>query len=736
MFAAVLSALQVAPSNAASFLKSETVALVPDADGRTNNGGSFPTTGFPDGYAPSFSNVSLEDIRDAATNPIGSGFDTVVLNSVCDIGIFLADVQFKSRIESFVSNGGKLIIWDSECGITDYSQFALPFYTNNPGQQGAQGTLTDIEENTLSSANPTSPSYVDVAAVASQTDAVGDANVFTTFDPRWFVDLRAKNVSGVDGPAQAYANLGQGLVIYSGLDKDFLPGTSFDPAATDGTSHLNRIWLLELLQPWNPDNLPHDNPVLGGQNDDDGDGLPDTWESSQGRDLGGGLFDRTLHDAGARPDHKDIFVQIDYEVGASFDKATLKLIQDAFAKAPITNLDHTPGINVHFADGNILSATESDALRKTNGAPDWHKISERYKSDLQYHAYHYVLSTLWDSPDYTGISDDKPGQFIVVDDCGSRIEKAWFGLQQRARKSCGNPSMGHAATLMHELGHNLGLWHGGAPPKTSTDFNAADPYKPNYLSVMNYSFLKGGIPGIGVDYSRWGPDEVNKLDENSLAESDGVFAANPSKPFPANAKTVHYRPGDGGARQVAVGKPVDWNGKNGIEKSRVSGNIDWPNFERTPDSLFPFLSDKILLTSHDDWANLVYNGGVIGQVGKTYIAGPGIAAEMEPTPGLLRKIAAQIEPPSTMPTPVIVARSSESLTIQVRVSPSAEGSLSWAPVLNDGSEGESRVAATVPAGASNVVRFTVPRTSLVDAMGVSVTLETANWKVANAVRTN
>jgi hypothetical protein len=106
---------------------------------------------------------------------------------------------------------------------------------------------------------------VNDAAVATQTDAVGDANVFTTFDPGWFVDLRATNANGVDGPAQAYANLGQGLVIYSGLDKDFLPGGSFDPTATDGASHLNRIRLLELLQPWDPDNLPHANPVIGGR---------------------------------------------------------------------------------------------------------------------------------------------------------------------------------------------------------------------------------------------------------------------------------------------------------------------------------------------------------------------------------------------------------------------------------------------------------------------------------------
>ena len=71
---------------------------------------------------------------------------------------------------------------------------------------------------------------------------------------------------------------------------------------------------------------------------------------------------------------------------------------------------------------------------------------------------------------------------------------------------CGRPQ-GHsvgtilqqAGTLMHELGHALGLLHGG-----EEDVNN----KPNYLSVMNYSFQACGVPtsagllpGI-CDYSR------------------------------------------------------------------------------------------------------------------------------------------------------------------------------------------------------------------------------------------
>jgi hypothetical protein len=42
---------------------------------------------------------------------------------------------------------------------------------------------------------------------------------------------------------------------------------------------------------------------------------------------------------------------------------------------------------------------------------------------------------------------------------------------------------------MHELGHNLGLHHGG---------DVDDNGKPNYVSVMNYLYVNLGIPVIGT----------------------------------------------------------------------------------------------------------------------------------------------------------------------------------------------------------------------------------------------
>jgi hypothetical protein len=236
----------VRPTPASAIAASQKVALVPSASGSALNGGTMPTTGFPGGYAPVFTDVSLASIRDDAVDPL-TGFDTVALLQVCEIGTFLSNSQFNARITGFVNGGGKLIIWDSECETTDYSGFLFPFATNNPGAAGAQGTLSVAENDDLASADPTSPKYINAELVATDTDAVGDANVFTTKSSAWCTSMTGTNVNGVNGPLHNYARSGNGLVIYSGLDMDEIDEqTSFDPASTTGADHLARIWLNEL----------------------------------------------------------------------------------------------------------------------------------------------------------------------------------------------------------------------------------------------------------------------------------------------------------------------------------------------------------------------------------------------------------------------------------------------------------------------------------------------------------
>jgi len=76
-----------------------------------------------------------------------------------------------------------------------------------------------------------------------------------------------------------------------------------------------------------------------------------------------------------------------------------------------------------------------------------------------------------------------------------------------------------AATTLHELGHNLNLWHGGLPAiwgdKAAGTTSFFEPNcKPNYLSSMSYLYQVHGLfddaGGIHLDYSHAGFDTLNE----------------------------------------------------------------------------------------------------------------------------------------------------------------------------------------------------------------------------------
>jgi hypothetical protein len=126
-----------------------------------------------------------------------AAYDTVVLNvasnaMACNTNNLSA--QAKTDLINWVFGGGKLIIYDSECypGPIDYSWLPYPFSTANPGALGAQGTLTVVEDNLLSTkvGDPTCTGAgasdlhcIDVDYLGTYSDAVGDMNVLTTVDP-------------------------------------------------------------------------------------------------------------------------------------------------------------------------------------------------------------------------------------------------------------------------------------------------------------------------------------------------------------------------------------------------------------------------------------------------------------------------------------------------------------------------------------------------------------------------
>jgi hypothetical protein len=351
--------------------------------------------------------------------------------------------------------------------------------------------------------------------------------------------------------------------------------------------------------------------AVGAEVDTDGDGLLDDWETN-GLHVTVGGVDKfvNLPAMGADPLHKDIFVEADYMTGHQPIATSIWVIADAFENAPVPNPDGTTGIHLHvdygpsapliWEPGNWGSLSQADELvHQTNLGTcpgpsfdyDWSAfdtIKNSHFATERAAVFHYNVwahSLCADYGSTSGISRNGSGtafgsgasDFIVslggwTDDVGSAYE--------------------HAGTFMHELGHNLGLMHGGGDHTQ---------WKPNYISVMNYAFQTRGlfIGGSGgyFDYSRY---DLPDLNENSLSEATGIGA-------PVAIGTYHFC-GLDDMRPDTDASSVDWNCDGDQTDTGLSYNINqgmsWNN-NTTLDTL----------TTQNDWVNLVYSGGAIGAPG-------------------------------------------------------------------------------------------------------------------------
>ena len=233
---------------------------------RIINGGYLPVSAAAGFGAFTFYPVNRTNLSLAILGPGGvcgaAACDTLILNVAsssgspylglgCNVYANLTTQQ-KADIVTFVQNGGKVIIYDSECPTQNYSWLPYPFTTQNPGATGSRtGTLTIVEDNDLSSPVAADPQYIDTAITTSGTDAVGDMNVMVTYNANWCLDMSGTNVSHYTGPVHTYARYGNGLIIYNGMDVDYLSYLS-QPIATNGPNNLAKIWYQELMVPFAP----------------------------------------------------------------------------------------------------------------------------------------------------------------------------------------------------------------------------------------------------------------------------------------------------------------------------------------------------------------------------------------------------------------------------------------------------------------------------------------------------
>lgn len=373
--------------------------------------------------------------------------------------------------------------------------------------------------------------------------------------------------------------------------------------------------------------------------DTDGDGLPDQWEE-EGYDANGdGIADVNLPAMGADPLHKDVFVQLDALQGLRLSQTAINKVTTAFASAPVHNPDGEDGITLHVDNGPTsvmdpaTGATWGGLSRANNigyipslgyfqgNNYNWDAF-DSLKANLfptsREPTFHYALSVnRFGNSSSSGISRGiGASDFIVA-----------LGPACNPEGACPGPVNWQAGTFMHELGHNLGLRHGGQDDVQ---------YKPNYLSVMNYSFQFTGLLGGGMDYSRFSGSDLLPLDEEHLNESLGFDT------WLSGYKTLincDFGFGQKAWSVVKISGPVDFTCDGDLSDSNANRDLNRDG-------------SRSVLEGFDDWSSLKLKGGSIGGQGLESLLPSETESEEPPAEEIVEAANALVAPPSLSVGPV------------------------------------------------------------------------------------
>ncbi len=284
---------------------------------------------------------------------------------------------------------------------------------------------------------------------------------------------------------------------------------------------------------------------------------------------------------GADPLRRDLFVELDWyeedwvesvQFGCPCagggelhshrpSQEVLDALVAAFAAAPVLNPDGSMGVALHIDVGQGGGYTGGNAIVgggacPVSGPAVLGEIRAANFAPERFGYFRYALMA----------HVVRRGPFCTQ---GSGVTYELVSDEFVIGMSRGSTPMALAGTFMHELGHTLGLDHGG---------DECANRKPNYHSVMNDAFRTLGTPF----------DCTDTLPGGVLDYSDGSRVTIPAR-------------GADESRGICAqpGFPVDLNGNGQIDLAPV--DVQFENCGGTS-----FVRD------HDDWSNLRYEG-IVGR---------------------------------------------------------------------------------------------------------------------------
>jgi hypothetical protein len=316
----------------------------------------------------------------------------------------------------------------------------------------------------------------------------------------------------------------------------------------------------------------------------------------------------------ANPLRRDVYVEVDYYPENEPSQAALERVVEAFADAPLDNPDGSQGIALHVLIDDKVTAGADRVLGNPHADLEsdrfyidiWFDVAPiktRYADRIRHAAFHY---SLWANrirgSSSSGMSFEAPAHDFLVTFGGEPADE-----------------MKQAGTFMHELGHNLGLLHGG---------HHDENHQPNYFSVMNYIYQFDGLTRCGADVLDYSRHPVAELDENAIDER----AAMSPGPGVTESDLASYR--------VRLCLPKFGFCKfEQIQLGNASENLDLDystNISEEPYALDLDLDEQldVIPASRNDWEALTFDGsGMIGVPNSWQLSGHAEAPTLAPCPG-------------------------------------------------------------------------------------------------------